>query len=204
MFLLIDNQDSFTYNLYSYFKILNQNIEVIDSRDISAEILSKKEFITGIIISPGPKSPHECKNSCDIVSYFFDKTPILGVCLGHQILGHVFGAKIEKGIMPMHGKISTVSHNESKLFFNIPKNFKVTRYHSLVISNENLPNDLNVDAYSEDNVIMSISHKIHPIFGVQFHPEAVLTENGFDLIQNFINICDLFHKARFKYYENNN
>ena len=124
----------------------------------------------------------------EIVKKFYKKTPILGVCLGHQIIGHVFGANVTKANKPMHGKVELIKHNGKNIFKSLPLNIKVTRYHSLIIK-ENLPNDFEVDAQTSDNIIMAVSHKLYPLYGVQFHPEAVLTEYGHEMIKNFISIA---------------
>lgn len=193
MYLMIDNYDSFVYNLVCYLQEYGEDVALVRNDKITIEKI--KEFLNrgilkGIIISPGPKSPEDCGSCKEIVNEMAGKVPILGVCLGHQIIGHVFGATIKKGVQPMHGKVSRIFNNQRNLFLNLPKSYYVTRYHSLVISDDGFPDALEIDAQSEDGVIMGIHHKIYPIYGVQFHPEAVLTEYGHGLLKNFIKICN--------------
>ncbi|MDY4010545.1 MAG: aminodeoxychorismate/anthranilate synthase component II [Fusobacterium gastrosuis] len=191
MFLMIDNYDSFVYNLVSYF--MEENIEMdivrndfVNLDEIETKITEKK--LEGIIISPGPKSPKDCGLCGEIVEKFYKKIPIFGVCLGHQIIGHVFGANVTKANKAMHGKVESVVNNGKNIFKDLPKEFNVTRYHSLVIK-ENLPDDFEIDAQTKDNIIMAISHKFYPLYGVQFHPEAVLTEYGHEMVRNFITLA---------------
>lgn len=191
MFLMIDNYDSFVYNLVSYF--MEENIEMdivrndfVNLDEIETKITEKK--LEGIIISPGPKSPKDCGLCGEIVEKFYKKIPIFGVCLGHQIIGHVFGANVTKANKAMHGKVESVINNGKNIFKDLPKEFNVTRYHSLVIK-ENLPDDFEIDAQTKDNIIMAISHKFYPLYGVQFHPEAVLTEYGHEMVRNFITLA---------------
>lgn len=191
MFLMIDNYDSFVYNLVSYFmeediemEVIRNDVENLD--DIEAKITEKK--LEGIIISPGPKSPKDCGLCCEIVEKFYKKIPIFGVCLGHQIIGHVFGANITKANKAMHGKVEVVINNGKNIFKDLPKEFSVTRYHSLAIK-ENLPDYFEIDAQTKDNIIMAISHRYYPLYGVQFHPEAVLTEYGHEMVRNFITLA---------------
>lgn len=193
MYLMIDNYDSFVYNLISYVKELGRTITVIRNDNIDFKQISKMindGRLEGIIISPGPKNPKDCGKSGKIIKEFQNKIPILGVCLGHQIIAHEYGGNIKKGTCPMHGKITNIRHNNMGLFKGLPSIYPVTRYHSLVVEPETLPEYLKIDAVSEDGIIMGISHKYYPVFGVQFHPEAVLTQNGHSLIKNFLNICE--------------
>ncbi|MCI5724812.1 MULTISPECIES: anthranilate synthase component II [Fusobacterium] len=191
MFLMIDNYDSFVYNLVSYF--MEENIEMdivrndfVNLDEIETKITEKK--LEGIIISPGPKSPKDCGLCGEIVEKFYKKIPIFGVCLGHQIIGHVFGANVTKANKAMHGKVESVINNGKNIFKDLPKEVNVTRYHSLVIK-EYLPDDFEIDAQTKDNIIMAISHKFYPLYGVQFHPEAVLTEYGHEMVRNFITLA---------------
>nr|WP_241634246.1 aminodeoxychorismate/anthranilate synthase component II [Fusobacterium gastrosuis] len=191
MFLMIDNYDSFVYNLVSYF--MEENIEMdivrndfLNLDEIETKITEKK--LEGIIISPGPKSPKDCGLCGEIVEKFYKKIPIFGVCLGHQIIGHVFGANVTKANRAMHGKVESVINNGKNIFKDLPKEVNVTRYHSLVIK-EYLPDDFEIDAQTKDNIIMAISHKFYPLYGVQFHPEAVLTEYGHEMVRNFITLA---------------
>lgn len=191
MFLMIDNYDSFVYNLVSYFLEENIEIEVLRNDVVSLDYIEKKleaRELEGIIISPGPKSPKDCGLCNEIVKKFYKKIPIFGVCLGHQIIGHVFGANVDKAIKPMHGKVENIKNEGRNIFKNLPSDIKVTRYHSLIIK-ENLPSEFIVDAKTEDEIIMAISHKSYPLYGVQFHPEAVMTEYGHEMVRNFIDIA---------------
>jgi anthranilate synthase/aminodeoxychorismate synthase-like glutamine amidotransferase len=185
---MIDNYDSFVYNLVRYFKELNEEIVVFRNDKITLAEIESGNY-KGIVISPGPKNPTKAGISNDIIKYFKEKIPILGICLGHQCIGYSFGAEIDKGVQPIHGKVSIITHSNSGIFEGVKNPLRVTRYHSLVISKENFPMDLEINAETEDGVIMGIKHKNYPIFGLQFHPEAELTEDGHKLLYNFINIC---------------
>ena len=188
MFVMIDNYDSFVYNLVRYFEELEEDVHTVRNDKITLldlEALNPK----GIIISPGPKSPKDSGICLQIINHFKGKIPILGICLGHQCIGHFFGGKIVRGHEPIHGKLSEVSHDNKGLFQGIKTPFTVTRYHSLIIEKESLPMELEISAVSSDGVIMGIRHKNYSIEGVQFHPEAELTQYGHDLLRNFINIC---------------
>lgn len=195
MYLMIDNYDSFVYNLAMYFQEIGKEVSVVRNDQVEPaaidRALASKE-LEGIVISPGPKGPWDCGESAEILRRYTGKIPILGVCLGHQIIGHVFGAKVEKGLRPMHGKVTEIKTQQRNLFCGLPERYCVTRYHSLVVKPEGLPDILQVDAETEDGVIMAVSHRTEPVFGVQFHPEAVLTEYGHDLLKNFCRICDQF------------
>lgn len=188
MFLMIDNYDSFVYNLTAYLNELGQETLVVRNDVITLEEIERLQP-EGIIISPGPKNPTDCGICVDIVKHFAGQIPIFGVCLGHQVIGYAFGANIIKGKMPMHGKVTTITHSGEGVFTNLPKTYPVTRYHSLIIDTNTLPNELQIDAISEDGAIMGVSHKRYPIYGVQFHPEAVLTHYGHELLNNFLNLC---------------
>ena len=191
MLLMIDNYDSFVYNLVRYFEEIGEQVEVIRNDKIIMNDIDVNKYL-GIIISPGPKNPKEAGLSLDIIDKFKGKIPILGICLGHQCIGHYFGSEIIKGEKPMHGKISEVTHNNNGLFNNVKSPVKVTRYHSLIVDKETLPKELEITAESLDNVIMGIKHKKLPIYGVQFHPEAELTEEGHKILENFIVECKRF------------
>lgn len=202
MYLMVDNYDSFVYNLARYMEELGEHVELVRNDKISAgqvEAMRLAGTLEGIIISPGPKSPKDCGNCCDIVRRMAGKVPVLGVCLGHQVIGHVFGAEVKKGVHPMHGKVTEIRTEGRGLFAGLPETYQVTRYHSLVVSDENFPEELQVDAYSADGVIMALSHKRLPIYGVQFHPEAVLTEYGHEILENYTKICRRWWNA----YEDN-
>ena len=186
MYLMIDNYDSFVYNLKAYLDDLNEDVKVVRNDKITIEEITEMKDLKGIIISPGPKSPKDSGICTSVVRKFAGKIPILGVCLGHQIIGYEFGAVVEKGERPMHGKVTKIFHNNDNLFRNIESPYNVTRYHSLVINEESMPKELKVDARSEDGAVMAVSHVKYPVYGVQFHPEAVLTQYGHELLRNFI------------------
>lgn len=187
MLLMIDNYDSFVYNLVRYFEELGEEIIVYRNDKISIEEIKVMD-IDGIVISPGPKSPLEAGLSLEIIDKFKDKLPILGICLGHQCIGHYFGGKVIKGNEPIHGKISYIKHNNSDLFKDIKDGLRITRYHSLIIDKNSLPDELIVTSESKDNVIMGIKHREFKIYGLQFHPEAEMTEEGHKILKNFIEI----------------
>ena len=189
MYLMIDNYDSFVYNLKAYFEELGKEIAVIRCDKITLEEIEDMQP-SGIILSPGPKRPQDATLCIDIVEKFQEKIPILGVCLGHQVLGLCSGATVEKGIFPIHGKISEISNNGLRLFAGLPTKFNVTRYHSLVVNKNTISNNYSIDATTADGVVMGISHKTLPLYGVQFHPEAVLTEYGHELLENFCHIAE--------------
>jgi len=188
MFLMIDNYDSFVYNLVRYVQELNEDIIVKRNDEITFNEIEAMAP-EGIIISPGPKRPEDAGISEGIVRKFQGDIPILGICLGHQVIGHVFGAEIVEGLEPVHGKVHPVFHRESGLFKGIPMPFNVTRYHSLIIDPDSIGDQLEVTSQTEDGVIMGIRHKKYLIEGVQFHPEAELTEYGHELLRNFVKMC---------------
>jgi len=190
MYLMINNYDSFVYNLVSYFVELGQTVKVVMNDEATVRDIEKIKGLKGIIISPGPKGPEDSGIALEIVRRFKGEIPILGVCLGHQVIGYEFGARIEKGLKPMHGKVTAMVNNGQNLFRNLPGKYQVTRYHSLIIDSNTIPPDLAVDALSEDGAVMSVSNAEKAIFGIQFHPEAVLTEYGHELLMNYIKICE--------------
>lgn len=198
---MIDNNSSFVYNLAAYFEELGQEIIVgnVDSADI-AKINDKK--YSGIIIPPGPGRPKQAIFSQKLIEAYKGKIPILGVGLGHQIIGHCFGADVCKGTRPMHGKISVIQNRGQGLFLNLPNSFRVTRYDSLIMDSKILTPELLIDAETEDGEIMAISHRKYPIYGLQFHPEALLTEYGHEIIKNFIDICKSWENRNDKHQEN--
>tara|TARA_B100001564_G_C20397327_1_gene559529 strand:+ start:74 stop:640 length:567 start_codon:yes stop_codon:yes gene_type:complete len=185
--LLIDNYDSFTYNLYHYISLLGCRVTVARNNKILSKEILKKRF-DRIVISPGPGNPNSAGNCLKIVEDLYRKIPILGVCLGHQIIGQVFGGKIIEAKKIMHGKMSKISHNKKGIFKGVENNFLATRYHSLVIDNKNCPRSLQITAKADKNVIMAISHKSYNIHGVQFHPESINTKVGMKIIKNFVSI----------------
>ena len=186
MILMIDNYDSFVYNLVRYFREIDEEVEVFRNDKIDVDKIDIERY-EGIVISPGPKNPSEAGVSLKIIDKFKGRIPILGICLGHQCIGQYFGASIIKGERPVHGKVSLISHNNEGIFKGVKNPLNVTRYHSLVVNNDS--EELIVTAKTYDNVIMGIKHKQYDIFGVQFHPEAELTEEGHKILKNFINIC---------------
>lgn len=191
MLLMIDNYDSFVYNLVRYFEELGEEIVIYRNDKISIEDIENMD-IDGIVISPGPKSPKEAGLSLDIIDKFKGRLPILGICLGHQCIGYYFNAVIKKGNEPVHGKIFNITHNNKGLFHDVKNPLRVTRYHSLIVSRENLPDIIEITSETEDNIIMGIKHKEYPIYGVQFHPEAEMTEEGHKILNNFIKITKEF------------
>jgi len=184
--LLIDNYDSFTYNLYHYLSSLNCNVEVFRNNEIQINKIEKEKY-NKIVISPGPGNPNQAGSCLKIVKYFYKKIPILGVCLGHQIIGQVFNCEIVHAKKLMHGKISHIKHDGHGIFKGIKKMFPATRYHSLIINKKNFSNDLVITAETRDKVIMGIKHKKYNVHGVQFHPESIKTPVGLKILKNFIN-----------------
>lgn len=191
MFILIDNYDSFTYNLYHYFSEIGANVEVYRNDKITINELKLKNP-TGIILSPGPCTPNDAGICMEIIKKLGVSTPILGVCLGHQSIGQVYGGKVIRSPYLMHGKVSLINHQNKTIFNNIKSPFMATRYHSLIIEKNNLPSCLDITAETEDGIIMGLSHKQYPVHGVQFHPESIASECGHDILQNFINISNNF------------
>ena len=185
MLLMIDNYDSFTYNLVQYLAEIGQEVKVVRNDKISIEEINKLNP-QYIVISPGPCTPNEAGISLELIEAFKGKIPILGVCLGHQSIGQAFGGKIIHAQTIMHGKTSKISHNNKGVFRGIKNPFVATRYHSLVIDRESLPNCFDITAWTDDNEIMGIKHKKLAIEGVQFHPESILSEHGHDLLKNFL------------------
>ncbi len=198
MYFMVDNYDSFVYNLSSYLRETGEEVLVRRADQVSlSEIYALKP--RGIILSPGPKRPADAVESLRVLREFQNKLPILGVCLGHQAIGYQFGALVCKGERPMHGKITGVTHDGTGLFEGLPRQFDVTRYHSLVVSDRQLPGCLQVNARSHDGAIMGITHRDLPIYGVQFHPEAVLTQFGHELLLNFQKICERWERNHAAY-----
>ena len=185
MLLMIDNYDSFTYNLVQYLAEIGQEVKVVRNDKISIKEINKLNP-QYIVISPGPCTPNEAGISLDLIEAFKGKIPILGVCLGHQSIGQAFGGKIIHAQTIMHGKTSKISHNNKGVFSGIKNPFIATRYHSLVIDRESLPDCFDITAWTDDNEIMGIKHKELAIEGVQFHPESILSEYGHDLLKNFL------------------
>jgi anthranilate synthase component 2 len=187
MLLLIDNYDSFTYNLYHFLGELGATIEVWRNDSISVEdALALKP--TGIVISPGPCDPDRAGICLELIARAAGNTPILGVCLGHQAIGQAYGARVVRAPSPMHGKLSPVFHEGESVFAGLPSPLTATRYHSLTLEPESLPDCLQVTARTEDGVIMGLCHKELPLHGVQFHPESIASEQGHALLDNFLKI----------------
>ncbi|SMB90387.1 GMP synthase (glutamine-hydrolyzing), N-terminal domain or A subunit [Desulfonispora thiosulfatigenes DSM 11270] len=187
MILVIDNYDSFVYNLVQYLGSLGEEIKVVRNNKITLSEIEKLNPLK-IVISPGPGKPENAGISKDVVSYFSGKIPILGVCLGHQCIGEVFGANISQAKSIVHGKTSIITHSEGGIFRGIPPGILVTRYHSLVILKESIPKSLSITAVSEDGEIMAIKHKDYPTYGVQFHPESIASQYGKEILENFLKI----------------
>ena len=185
MLLMIDNYDSFTYNLYQYLCELGAEVEVARNDKISLEEIQDMSP-EGIISSPGPATTLEAGISNDVIRQFGPSTPTLGVCLGHQCIGHVYGAKVDQAGEIRHGKTSMVSHNGAGVLVGLPNPFQAIRYHSLVVFPETMPDTLEVTARTENGLVMGLRHKDYPIEGVQFHPESILTPDGKHLLQNFL------------------
>ena len=192
MLLMIDNYDSFTYNLVQYFGELGQEVSVYRNDQITLEEIHRLEP-AHIVISPGPCTPSEAGISVDVIHEFMDKIPILGVCLGHQSIGQALGGRIVHANRIMHGKTSDIYHEDSDVFTGLESPFVATRYHSLVIEQDSLPDSLEITAWTREendgiDEIMGVRHKDYPVFGVQFHPESILTTFGHDLLRNFLHI----------------
>ena len=194
MILMIDNYDSFVYNLVQYIGELGEEIIIKRNDEVTIEEIEKinPEII---VLSPGPCSPNEAGVCIDVVNYFKGKKPILGICLGHQTIGYAFGANVIKAIKPVHGKVHIINHANKGVFKGLNNPLNVTRYHSLVVDTKNLPEELEVTAITNENEIMGIRHKKYLIEGVQFHPEAILSEQGHDILKNFINEARLGGQA---------
>lgn len=188
MFLLIDNYDSFTYNLLHYLGELGAEVEVVRNDAITAEHAVNGGY-EGIVLSPGPCDPDQAGICLDVVAKAPDDLAIFGVCLGHQTIGQHFGGKVVRSPLPMHGKVSDITHTGRGIFKDIPSPLVCTRYHSLMVSAENLPTCLEITAQSADGVIQGLQHTTRPIFGVQFHPESIASEHGHDILKNFIDIA---------------
>ncbi|MCK9573018.1 MAG: aminodeoxychorismate/anthranilate synthase component II [Candidatus Omnitrophica bacterium] len=187
MVLVIDNYDSFTYNLVQYIEELGSRVIVYRNDKITLDKL-KKIKIDRIVISPGPGTPKDSGISCDVIKEFYTKFPVLGVCLGHQCIGYVFGGKIKRAPCIMHGKTSLIYHTQKGIFKGVKNPFSATRYHSLIIDKKTLPDNLAVTARTNDATIMGIQDKKYPLFGVQFHPESILTSEGKKILKNFLRI----------------
>ncbi|WP_099189217.1 anthranilate synthase component II [Tepidibacter mesophilus] len=185
MILMIDNYDSFTYNLVQFLGELGEEIIVKRNDEITLFEIEKLNPEI-IVLSPGPCSPNEAGISIDVVNYFKEKKPILGICLGHQTIAQVFGSKIKRAVIPVHGKIHAIKHLDKGVFKDLNNPLNVTRYHSLIVDKETLSDDIEITAITNDGEIMGIKHREYLIEGVQFHPEAILTEQGHEILKNFL------------------
>lgn len=182
MILIVDNYDSFVYNVARYFEELGAPARVVRNDAIAAADLEA----TAIVISPGPCTPHEAGQSVELVREYSGRLPILGICLGHQVIGEVFGGKVTRARRPMHGESSEILHDGTGVFAGLPDRFSAGRYHSLIVDLDGRDTPLAVTATSDDGEIMGLRHRDHPTFGVQFHPESILTEHGYDMLRNFL------------------
>jgi anthranilate synthase/aminodeoxychorismate synthase-like glutamine amidotransferase len=187
MILVIDNYDSFTYNIVQYLGQLGADVEVVRNDQVTLDDI-RALGPTHIVISPGPGTPDDGGVSLDVIRELGAMTPVLGVCLGHQCIGQAYGGIVHRAGRLMHGKVSPVTHNGEGIFAGLPSPFTATRYHSLIVEEDSLPNVLEVTARTAEGEIMGLRHKQHPVYGVQFHPESILTEHGHDMLQNFLNI----------------
>ena len=185
--ILIDNYDSFTFNLYHYLSSLKVKVDVIRNDQITSNEILKRKY-NKIVISPGPGNPDQSGNCLKIVKSLYKKIPILGVCLGHQIIGQVFGSKIVQAKKLMHGKTSKIISKKLGILKNLPKSFEATRYHSLIIDKKTLSKHLEITAESKDGLVMGVQHKKYDVHGVQFHPESIKTKLGIKILKNFITI----------------
>ena len=185
--ILIDNYDSFTFNLFHYLSSLKIKVDVIRNDKITAKQILNKKY-NAVVISPGPGNPNQAGNCLKIVKSLYKKIPIFGVCLGHQIIGQVFGSRIIQAKKSMHGKTSQILSNKIGILKNLPKKFEATRYHSLIVDKKTLSKDLKITAETKDGLIMGIMHKKYNVHGVQFHPESIKTKIGIRILKNFINL----------------
>jgi anthranilate synthase component 2 len=185
MIVLIDNYDSFTYNLFQYLSELGEKVTVARNNKITIEEIEKMKP-ERIVISPGPSTPLRAGISNDVIKHFGPKLPVLGVCLGHQCIGHTYGGSFDQAPTIMHGKSSQINHNNQGVFKDLPNPFSAIRYHSLIILRDDLPDCLEITAWTKDNTIMGLRHKQYPVEGIQFHPESFMTEAGKELLRNFL------------------
>ncbi len=190
MLLLIDNYDSFTYNLFQYLSELGEEVLVVRNNKITLDEIERMKP-ERIVISPGPSTPLNAGISNDVIRQFGERLPILGVCLGHQCLGYSYGGSVGPAKAIMHGKSSLIYHNDSGVFHGLPNPFPAIRYHSLMVARENLPDCLEITAWTEDGTIMGLRRRKYPVEGVQFHPESFMTQNGKDILRNFLKLNNL-------------
>ncbi len=185
MLLLLDNYDSFTYNLYQYLSELGAEVQVHRNDQISLDEIEALHP-DSIVVSPGPCTPNEAGLSCQVIETFGSRIPTLGVCLGHQAIGQVYGGRVIRAPEPMHGKTSPMYHSEQGVFRGLPHPFEANRYHSLIVERSTLPDVLEITAETDDGLIMGLRHRTYPVEGVQFHPESIMTPVGKDLLRNFL------------------
>jgi anthranilate synthase component 2 len=195
MIVLIDNYDSFTYNLVHFLGELGAETRVFRNDKIAvAEVLALSP--KGIVLSPGPCTPNEAGICLQLIEKAGPTIPLLGVCLGHQAIGQAYGGKVVRAPVPMHGKLSEIAHTAKGVFRGLPRKFEVTRYHSLIVARKGLPADLAITARTADGLIMGLQHKSHPVHGVQFHPESIASEHGHALLANFLDIAGIAPRRR--------
>jgi anthranilate synthase component 2 len=193
--VLVDNYDSFTWNLVHALGALGAEVEVHRNDAISVDEIEKKKP-DAIVISPGPGTPQESGISIEVVQRLGSKMPIFGVCLGNQTIGEVYGGKVVRGPEPIHGKLSSIQHEGKTVFRGINGAFDATRYHSLVVERKSVPDELSVTAETDDGLVMGLSHKSHPVHGVQFHPESIASEHGQSILKNFLDLAAQWNAAR--------
>ncbi|MHB1756914.1 MAG: anthranilate synthase component II [Leptospirillum sp.] len=194
-FLMIDNYDSFTFNLVQYFWELGVEMDVVRNDQVDSSWILSRNY-EGIVLSPGPGSPKDSGICREVVSNLSSNTPVFGVCLGHQVIGEVFGGRVDRAPRLMHGKTSPIIHSGEGLFLSLPVPFDATRYHSLVILPETMPKELVVTAWTEEGEIMGVRHVDRPVWGVQFHPESILTKEGKSLLGNFLRLSKSFQSGK--------
>ena len=186
MILIIDNYDSFTYNIFQYVGEINKDVIIVKNDELSIESIKQNNY-SHIIISPGPGGPNESGKCIDIVKHFYKEIPILGVCLGHQVIGKAFGASVIKNHDIVHGKTSEIYNDNSSVLYNgVPSVFTATRYHSLIIEKSSISNDFRINSWLSDKTVMGLEHKKYPLYGVQYHPESIKTDYGKLILNNFI------------------
>ena len=185
MLLLIDNYDSFTYNLYQYLCELGADVKVVRNDEITIEEIEEMAP-EKIVVSPGPKTPEKAGISPEVIRRFGANTPMLGVCLGHQCIGYAYGGTVTGAGEIMHGKMSMIHHDGKGVYKGLPNPFQAIRYHSLAVQKDDLPDDLEVSAWTDNGIVMGVRHKKHPVEGIQFHPESIMTKVGHDLLRNFL------------------
>ncbi len=189
MILIIDNYDSFTYNLYQMISQLGKETKVVRNDEITVEEIQKMNP-DGIVISPGPKTPKDAGITLELIQKLKSEYPILGVCLGHQAIAEAFGGKVSQCHEIVHGKQTTIFHRRKHLFEEVSLPFEAGRYHSLIVEKESIPDELEIEAENESGIIMALKHKKYPIYGIQFHPESILTPSGEKMIQKFLHLCE--------------